>query len=37
MFGNLIIDIVGLGLLGLCIAVLGMPQKRPPTGYARDV
>jgi hypothetical protein len=36
MFDHLIIDIIGLALLGLCIAVLGAPARRPPTGYARD-
>jgi hypothetical protein len=36
MFGNLIIDIIGLSLLGLCIAVLGAPARRPPSGFARD-
>lgn len=37
MFENFVFEIVGLAFLGLCIAVLGAPQRRPPTGYARDV
>lgn len=36
MFENFICEIVGLVFLGLCIAVLGAPQARRPTGYARD-
>ncbi|CAN5515875.1 hypothetical protein BH11PSE4_BH11PSE4_30700 [soil metagenome] len=36
MFDHLIIDIIGLSLLGLCIAVLAAPGRRPPTGFARD-
>jgi hypothetical protein len=36
MFDHLIIDIIGLALLGLCVAVIAAPAKRPPTGFARD-
>lgn len=36
MFGNIVVDFIGLGFLGLCIAVLGMPQQRRPDGMARD-
>jgi hypothetical protein len=38
MFGNFIVEIIGLAFLGLCIAVLGAPQqRRPTTRYARDM
>lgn len=37
MFENFIFEIVGLALLGLCIAVFGAPQKRRPQGYAKDM
>lgn len=37
MFGNIVVDFIGLGFLGLCIAVLGMPQQRRPDELARDI
>jgi hypothetical protein len=36
MFENFIFEIIGLVLLGLCIAVLGAPQQRRPNHFARD-
>jgi hypothetical protein len=37
MFGNLVVDFIGLAFLGLCIAVLGAPQQRRPGGFVRDI
>jgi hypothetical protein len=36
MFENFVFEIIGLAFLGLCIAVLGAPKPRRPTGFARD-
>jgi hypothetical protein len=36
MFAHLMIDLIGLTLLGLCIAVCIAPAPRPPGRYARD-
>jgi len=37
MFGNLVVDFIGLAFLALCIAVLGAPQYRRPDELARDI
>lgn len=37
MFGNIVVDFIGLAFLALCIAVLGMPQHRRPESVARDI
>lgn len=36
MFANFMIDLIGLTLLGLCIAVCVAPAQKPPGRYARD-
>jgi hypothetical protein len=37
MFENLLIDLIGLTLVGLCVAVCVVPSARRPSGYARDI
>jgi hypothetical protein len=37
MFEHLLFDLVGLALVGLCVAVCVVPGARRPTGYARDI
>lgn len=36
MFEHFIVEFLGLAFAGLCVAVVAVPSRRPPTGYARD-